>query len=326
MAIFENDICPVCQKEFTEGDDIVVCPECGTPHHRECYNQLGRCANTALHSQGYVFKRAASYKAESEKKAQSDNMQSFFASLAAAEQGSDNAEEQAQQAENTATQSPFVPPQLGVQEGVKDIDGEPVHYIAATVGANARRFVRVFSKNKTLGWNWSAFIFGPYYFLYRKMFKEGVFIVALEIVLRMAVSMIFQDIVATVAQGYNTIVQSIMQNTVTSTEGLEQLANLFSSTGYNKVAFIEYVLIILVHIVCALLADGVYKKRVLGIVKEADARLEQDAFFGTTTFMGQSEDARPEEIKRLYLSSRGGVSVFMPLCIYFLVTFLFNMF
>ena len=24
--------CPVCNKQFKEGDDIVVCPECGTPH------------------------------------------------------------------------------------------------------------------------------------------------------------------------------------------------------------------------------------------------------------------------------------------------------
>lgn len=35
--------CPVCNKQFKEGDDIVVCPECGTPHHRECYEQEEHC-------------------------------------------------------------------------------------------------------------------------------------------------------------------------------------------------------------------------------------------------------------------------------------------
>ena len=35
--------CPVCGQEFKEGDDIVVCPECGAPHHRSCYKQLGNC-------------------------------------------------------------------------------------------------------------------------------------------------------------------------------------------------------------------------------------------------------------------------------------------
>lgn len=31
--------CPVCDKQFKKGDDIVVCPECGAPHHRECYEK-----------------------------------------------------------------------------------------------------------------------------------------------------------------------------------------------------------------------------------------------------------------------------------------------
>lgn len=35
--------CPVCKKQFEKDDDIVVCPECGTPHHRECFEQTGHC-------------------------------------------------------------------------------------------------------------------------------------------------------------------------------------------------------------------------------------------------------------------------------------------
>ena len=47
--------CPVCDKYFHIGDDIVVCPECGTPHHRECYENLSKCANDNLHSQNYDY-------------------------------------------------------------------------------------------------------------------------------------------------------------------------------------------------------------------------------------------------------------------------------
>ena len=44
--------CPVCGQPFQEGDDIVVCPECGAPHHRACYKQLGHCAmEQQLHPQ-----------------------------------------------------------------------------------------------------------------------------------------------------------------------------------------------------------------------------------------------------------------------------------
>ena len=53
---FENQSCPVCEKVFTENDTIVVCPECGTPHHKECYFSLGECKNKALHSNDFSYK------------------------------------------------------------------------------------------------------------------------------------------------------------------------------------------------------------------------------------------------------------------------------
>ncbi len=53
---FENQICPVCNEKFNENDEIVVCPQCGTPHHRNCYNNLGKCINESLHNEGFIFK------------------------------------------------------------------------------------------------------------------------------------------------------------------------------------------------------------------------------------------------------------------------------
>ena len=41
--------CPVCNSNFTENDDVVVCPDCGTPHHRECYKKIGKCFNENMH-------------------------------------------------------------------------------------------------------------------------------------------------------------------------------------------------------------------------------------------------------------------------------------
>ena len=49
MGNFINAECPYCGRKFAEGDDIVVCPECGTPHHRECYKEHGSCANEERH-------------------------------------------------------------------------------------------------------------------------------------------------------------------------------------------------------------------------------------------------------------------------------------
>ncbi|MDR1892449.1 MAG: hypothetical protein LBQ48_05530 [Oscillospiraceae bacterium] len=49
MQDFENSICPVCHGKLFADDDIAVCPDCGTPHHRNCYRLLGQCANSARH-------------------------------------------------------------------------------------------------------------------------------------------------------------------------------------------------------------------------------------------------------------------------------------
>ena len=40
--------CEGCSKPLTLQDDIVVCPDCGAPYHRDCYEKLGRC----IHSPG----------------------------------------------------------------------------------------------------------------------------------------------------------------------------------------------------------------------------------------------------------------------------------
>lgn len=53
---YENEICQGCGKIMHEGEDIVVCPECGTPQHRECYNAEHKCVNEHLHEDGFVWR------------------------------------------------------------------------------------------------------------------------------------------------------------------------------------------------------------------------------------------------------------------------------
>ena len=42
MARYTGNHCPVCEQEFTDNDDIVVCPDCGTPYHRACWQKVRR--------------------------------------------------------------------------------------------------------------------------------------------------------------------------------------------------------------------------------------------------------------------------------------------
>ena len=47
--------CGICGEDFKDGDDVVVCPDCGTPMHRACYKELGDCPNADKHKDGFVF-------------------------------------------------------------------------------------------------------------------------------------------------------------------------------------------------------------------------------------------------------------------------------
>ena len=48
--------CEGCGKPLTLQDDIVVCPDCGAPYHRVCYEKLGQCIHRPAHAAGYEWK------------------------------------------------------------------------------------------------------------------------------------------------------------------------------------------------------------------------------------------------------------------------------
>ena len=55
MADYKGNTCPVCKQKFKDADDIVVCPDCGTPYHRECWKKVGVCVHQADHAAGFEW-------------------------------------------------------------------------------------------------------------------------------------------------------------------------------------------------------------------------------------------------------------------------------
>lgn len=64
--------CVACNNTFNEKDDVVVCPVCGAPHHRECWLKENRCAYNERHAEGFSweFPKKASTEAVNEPKPQ----------------------------------------------------------------------------------------------------------------------------------------------------------------------------------------------------------------------------------------------------------------
>ena len=59
--------CGVCDTPFKDSEDIVYCPECGTPMHRECWDKDKKCPNEDKHGEGFEWKAPSSEKREADK-------------------------------------------------------------------------------------------------------------------------------------------------------------------------------------------------------------------------------------------------------------------
>lgn len=53
---YTGEKCFNCGETFGASDDVVVCPDCGTPYHRACYEEAGHCINDLLHENGGSWK------------------------------------------------------------------------------------------------------------------------------------------------------------------------------------------------------------------------------------------------------------------------------
>lgn len=68
MFRYEGARCAVCGEKLNDGEDIVVCPECGAPQHRDCWKKNGKCGSSDMHGQGvWPFAKETEETVEEEK-------------------------------------------------------------------------------------------------------------------------------------------------------------------------------------------------------------------------------------------------------------------
>ncbi|MBQ8056912.1 MAG: DUF2628 domain-containing protein [Ruminococcus sp.] len=195
--------CPVCDKYFHIGDDIVVCPECGTPHHRECYQNNGGCANADRHKDGFDYqediKQSINHNEskgiECKKCGTKNSEDAFFCTKCGNSLHEDRANTNTQNAQAPKEQ-PFGNTQFGGNPNVMIFDplagvspsadlgdqitaGEYAKYVKQ----NTPYFITVFNNIKKFSksrFNFCAMFFGGGYLLFRKMYKVGAIITAIQ--------------------------------------------------------------------------------------------------------------------------------------------------
>lgn len=339
MPDYKKYKCPVCNKQFKDGDDIVVCPECGTPHHRECYKLTGHCVNQGLHKSGYSFIDSEKEKLKVEE--QKETAKSFEGEYSGDYYYSPDddfvaqAKKEVQEKKQASTDSDntdggfFSIPTIQVDESFYKmrgtIDGLSISDIAATVRTNVSRFIQIFKKQsktkKKAGWNWAAFFFGSFYLLFRKMYKQGVAFFCLAMTSIIA----GEAFILKFAPKYVSAVQDFVTQYASNPSGIstadaQKLLTTSDAINAQKIVYIILAVMLLLRIIEAIFADYFYKGTVASIIKKVTQQLDEGASFSQAAlFFGQDKELDQTQMRRMYLANKGGVTLFAPFLAYFIM-------
>lgn len=331
MSLYENEICPVCKKEFCDGDDIVVCPECGTPHHRDCYNLAGKCVNTGLHKAGYDY-RSEQRKNENILHAVSDRQtadttqqeNAAIPIIGGTPNEQDNEEKRGEPL-NPVNIFRFTQTDNSDEIYEKDtqtIDGESTADFAAAIKINIPRFINKFKdmeyKNKKASWNWCALFFGPVYLFARKMYKQGLAFICLSLSLLFAGNGLIFKFAPEYAQAVQSLAQTAQKTRSVNPEDILALNSIGDAKTAAIIAYVCLAVFIVLRIVQAVWADYFYKKTVSAIVKRINNDFDEITFM-PNPMMGIDENMSKAQLKKMLLAQKGGVSYFIPAMLLWLI-------
>lgn len=310
MLDYTKYCCPVCNRQFEENDDIVTCPECGTPHHRECYNLTGHCVNKGLHEVEYSFMQEQKDNEENENIVEQAKKERLLNTLI-----SDDDDNEAKPF------SPFFAPNeqdTKYENDKRTIDGYDVADIAATVRSNAEKFIKKFSKKSKIGWNWGGFFFGSLYLLFRKMYKQGALFFACTLSTLFISNTIMMKLTPDTYNAMQGFYESYYQGGFSSSEAIQneiiKIMQLPDATKMQSIAYVTFGVFFLIRLIIAIFGDNMYKNTVFDIIKTVGEKLDEGASFtATPVFMAQQSELNQTQMRRMYLASKGGVSFFAPM-------------
>jgi len=311
MSKYKGSKCPVCDNTFTENDDIVVCPQCGTPYHRECYARENKCINTKLHEENKSWKAEKDAENnENTKKCPFCENENSSDSLICEKCGKsiigrDDVSESSQQNSEDGFQNqnngffafnPFdkycgLNPNEEIAENVKVSD------VSDFVGTGVPYYLLFFKKIKDTGRkisvNFVSIFFPQIYFAYRKMLPMALLMVLIETLISIPAVIVYMKgmTASLIEMGYT-------MDFIKSFDIQNSTFRIISSVS-NYVSLIESVLLML-------FANFLYYKH---SVKKINS-IKSKAF---------SSESANEEIRH-----KGGTSialVFVTLAIQFLISF-----
>lgn len=213
MSKYSGYHCPACGGVFTDQDDIVVCPQCGTPHHRECWSRLGHCAYQERHKENLEWhedqliqpgtaQQIACPACGTRNNPTASNCTHCGAPLGQTQEppktetasSGPRYAHSSGQAFGTRVPPPFpggaqvVGPEDEIG-GIKSKDW--ASFIRRSVPYYLMRFFQMELGGSKIAVSLSAFVFGAYYFFYRKMYRVALLFCGADLLLTLPSLVLF---------------------------------------------------------------------------------------------------------------------------------------
>ena len=310
---YSGELCPWCGNVFTEDDDIVVCPECGTPHHRSCMHAHAGCAHNAQHSEGFTWKPSArddstTRDTEDEPAAVQpliDEGRCPYCGEELPEDGNGvcpncgRVRIKVFNAPGAGPVSPVFKPDFDPNEKIGEITSGDIA-LACRTGANHYiKSFRKFEYGASLSFNIGAFVFAPHWFLYRKLYKAAA--IFISVFLALNIWLLPQRIKT---EDFVIEMNNWMREASSAEASEEELQKEYDSYMKRARELIKpclppILLLAAMHIVAAFTADRMYRKRCLEIIKDVDS------------------GSLPEHGRQIELFRRGGTSFLLGAASYF---------
>lgn len=255
--------CPICKKLLLPGSDIVTCPECGTPYHRTCYEREGQCTFADKHGTGYEYQppqkdfepeSTSSITCQRCGKLNAPNTIFCIQCGAPLHTASASSASQGQASGGFGT---FVPP-ITVQgeiDGIKSSDW--AMFFGKSSSSYMLRLQQQVTRKSKISIMFSAFLLGPYYFAYRKMWGLGTVLLIFSILTSIPV------LFPMMLEMNSPLIAGLATETMDILMQISSFASLF------------------VQILCGLFAMFLYRKHSEKKIKKLRVAFDQDTEYHT---------------------------------------------
>lgn len=272
-----KDKCAVCGGYLFSDDDIVHCPECGAPHHRDCYAAVGHCGMQEYHGTEKQYSNSDTEKQIEEKgnicnrcgkPLPQDSKYCPFCAKSVDETDTNNDE---QDFISFGPGGIRIDPYGGVDKE-SEIDGVKVKILARFVAFTPNRiipkFKKFFDSGKRVSWNWMGFISPFSHAFFRKM--NGAFFAYLLLEITAYVL---------ITPFYNLLLSANLPINYTTSQLSEYVANNmehFMNPAALLMATLGFLLLIGMRVYAGLFNDWHYMRHSIGSVKAIQKNTEEE--------------------------------------------------